>query len=348
MVATMAVDPKFLIRRLPLPFTTTILPHLPTCISMNVVMLTRRVARPLPFERRPSLVVRAPNPRCLTTDRLSTRCLSTDRLLRCLITDRLLRCLATDRLLRCLITDCLTRCLATDRLLRCLIYGSPPTMPCNGSSLAHRPATHEHRPYIRRGPTAHDSLSHLPGKDCPPADFNSTFHSTQTRSSGRSRRGRRARYRRRSSPDPTTFNLQRFNAHVDRIISKLAKTIPLSDSCRSSILTEAEEHYIIATLNDGLKRRDMKAAVHAFNSSSNSHEPRKQKRSLRPYLASEPRKNENRTQTYSPSAKPATAVSRTFQNHRSGYTRRSTCYRSRICFGTLRKNVVVMVCVHLL
>jgi hypothetical protein len=55
---------------------------------------------------------------------------------------------------------------------------SQSTMPYHGSSPTHGFHTH-----ASHGPATHENLSHLPGMKCPPADFTSTFHSTQTRSS---------------------------------------------------------------------------------------------------------------------------------------------------------------------
>ena len=69
LAVAMAVDTTFLLKYLPLPHLMTQTLHLRKCISMNVVMLTRLVARPLSIERLPSLVNRAPNQRCHTMDR---------------------------------------------------------------------------------------------------------------------------------------------------------------------------------------------------------------------------------------------------------------------------------------
>jgi hypothetical protein len=54
-----------------------------------------------------------------------------------------------------------------------------------------------------------------------------------------------------------TFNLQRFTVHVDTIIAQLAHSIPLSDSRRTSILTEAEERYVLSRVNIIMKTRDI-------------------------------------------------------------------------------------------
>jgi hypothetical protein len=69
LAVAMKVDATFILRYLPLPRLMTQALHLHKCISINVVMLTRLVKRPLSIERLLSLVDRAPNQRCHTMDR---------------------------------------------------------------------------------------------------------------------------------------------------------------------------------------------------------------------------------------------------------------------------------------
>jgi hypothetical protein len=110
---------------------------------------------------------------------------------------------------------------------------SQPTMPYHGSSTA----------YAYPAPATRTNV---------PVDSN------QTRSSRSMRRRRRKSCRRNSSSDPMTFNLQRFTVHVDTIIAQLSHSIPLSDdSCSTSILTEAEERYVLSLVNNIIKSRDI-------------------------------------------------------------------------------------------
>jgi hypothetical protein len=153
-----------------------------------------------------------------------------------------------------------------------------PTMPYNGSSAPSEPAARGHRTNVHHGPIACENswnLNPLPGMECSADVFDSTFRiPDQLRRSRRNSRRRRARHRRRSSTDPMTFNLERFNGHVVAIIMKLAKTIPLSDSRPSSFFTKAEDQRIIGMVNEVLHRRDVAATFLSPRMASNNNAPR--------------------------------------------------------------------------